>query len=789
MFRPVSAFNMAGPQLEPNDVHVGHSVGLSNPQLDQGRRKMLDLVNRLHKIGAQLDIDIPQIAVIGAQSAGKSSLIESISGITLPRGSGTCTRCPTECRLTRKDSRWQCTVSLRFTTDAHGQPLAEAKTEQFGDVIYDKAEVEGRIWRAQRAILNPSKAIEDFLRDDVHSSGNQPRRSELTFSHNCVSLQISGPEVADLSFCDLPGLISSISSDEDQGDVQLVTNLVTSYIKKPRCIILLTIACETDFGIQGAHRLAKEHDPEGKRTIGVLTKPDRIPLGEADRWVSFIQNKRESLEDNWFCVKQPSSHESKGIMTWEDARQMEEDFFSANSPWCELDPIYQRYLCTRNLVDRLSRVLSDLMSKRVPEIRMEIDRIIRETKDEIASLPREPRNGYTIFTLVKEFTNDLARHIRGVPDDPNTDSLGLIQSIRPGQENFRRAIRKTAPRFRPFGRCDDGIKHLRKPLFFVQEESGDTDGDMSEENDEPVSPSTGAIDQYSDFSNVRKRKFSQITQNKIYIDDILERANRVRTRETTGRLPFEVEKYLIQSIVKQWKEPAMEFCAIVHKTVNGHVTNLIAKHFSEFGSLKHRVQHITDAHMDRCMQDCQQQIELYLSHEMQPFTVNNAYIEKYRQKFFAYYFSAWDQADLSSDDEIGDRGNDIMVPPTPNTHPKQGGRRNARVVVDDWNPPRTAKSPMESVKPVLDIMASVRAYFQVAYRRFVDNVPMGVDFALVKGVERGLHEALVDGLVIDGPDGEQFVRSLAAEGPCVTESCNTLMNKCKRLEAAIEELS
>ena len=40
----------------------------------------------------QIDIDLPQIAVIGSQSAGKSSLIESISGITLPRAAGTCTR-------------------------------------------------------------------------------------------------------------------------------------------------------------------------------------------------------------------------------------------------------------------------------------------------------------------------------------------------------------------------------------------------------------------------------------------------------------------------------------------------------------------------------------------------------------------------------------------------------------------------------------------------------------------------------------------------------------------------
>lgn len=39
-----------------------------------------------------LDMELPMIAVIGSQSAGKSSLIESIAGITLPRAAGTCTR-------------------------------------------------------------------------------------------------------------------------------------------------------------------------------------------------------------------------------------------------------------------------------------------------------------------------------------------------------------------------------------------------------------------------------------------------------------------------------------------------------------------------------------------------------------------------------------------------------------------------------------------------------------------------------------------------------------------------
>lgn len=111
-------------------------------------------------------------------------------------------RCPTECRLARSDNPWQCVVSLRFITDEHGQTLGQARNQIFGGVIYNKSDVEDRIRRAQKAILNPSRPINHFLEGDDEDRGE----SQLSFSNNCVSLQISGPDVADLSFVDLPGM-------------------------------------------------------------------------------------------------------------------------------------------------------------------------------------------------------------------------------------------------------------------------------------------------------------------------------------------------------------------------------------------------------------------------------------------------------------------------------------------------------------------------------------------------------------------------------------------------------
>ena len=83
--------------------------------------------------------------------------------------------------------------------------MGTAENIPFGPVIKDKSQVEERIRRAQRAILRPSQNPDMFL----SGPDGDPDYRELTFSKNCVSLEISGPELTDLSFCDLPGALLS----------------------------------------------------------------------------------------------------------------------------------------------------------------------------------------------------------------------------------------------------------------------------------------------------------------------------------------------------------------------------------------------------------------------------------------------------------------------------------------------------------------------------------------------------------------------------------------------------
>ena len=161
-------------------------------------------------------------------------------------------RCPTECKLSRSDSPWKCLVKLHFSTNARGTPIP-VRIVPFGSPITSKSLVEDRIRLAQRAILNPSRDPNEYLLQD-----DLPEENEMSFSKNYVSLEISGPQLTDLSFVDLPGLIASIGRGGRDRDIELVKSLVTSYIEKPSCVVLLTVACESRYSVCFAFHMSDD---------------------------------------------------------------------------------------------------------------------------------------------------------------------------------------------------------------------------------------------------------------------------------------------------------------------------------------------------------------------------------------------------------------------------------------------------------------------------------------------------------------------------------------------------
>ncbi|KIO03399.1 hypothetical protein M404DRAFT_145645 [Pisolithus tinctorius Marx 270] len=731
------------------------SVGLSDPTNAQDRRALLDLLNRLRNTGVQKDIDLPMIAVIGNQSAGKSSLIESISGLTLPRSSGTCTRqiphlihrCPTECRLTHTDSEWTCIVRLHLNTDERGSPI-KPRVVPFGEALTSKAEVEERIRRAQRAILNPKTDPDDFLR------GATVDENETSFSRNYVSLDISGRDLADLSFVDLPGLIASVGQSGRVHDIELVKNLVVSYIERASCLILLTVACETDFENQGAHHLAKQHDPEGRRTVGnhytgVLTKPDRIPYGEEESWARLIRNEVEPLANNWYCVKQPGSSDLAQGITWAEARAQEDCFFAGTPPWCDLEDHFQSFLRTSKLTERLSNILAELISRRLPEIQDELYRVLQHAEKDLADLPPVPPSDPVseALRILSEFRKELSDRIEGTPEEN-----GLLQKIRVHTTRFKREIRATAPSFIPWVR-QEAHQHRLPPTSFLDNEE---------------KPLTGGNDQQV-----------AITSKNIYIEEVMERAEISRTRELPDHTPFVVQHNYITEYVEKWRRPATIMFDAVYDVLKKDLENTVDKHFKHIGrgGAHQSVLMIIQDHLDQVAARTKDRIEWLVKLENDPQTLNTDYYLHYRDKFAGYYRSCRHSDDLPTK---------LWANNNPEVNRVMAGLAQLGISTRvDALPKLLPSDPMQTG---LDIMASVRAYFQVSYKRFVDGVCMSIDHEAVRGLERGLDRALWDGLEVTGPGAQERCAAMFQEPASIAGRRQELMRKIDRLAAAKTEL-
>ena len=229
--------------------------------LGRGVKSLVQAVQTLRDLGVEiLGLPLPKIVVVGDQSTGKSSLIEGISEIKVPRHAGTCTRCPLEINLVENsetNSKWTCKITLitryhhesellerAMRTRPLGPWIAQDRADKFVfATLTSKAQVEDALYRAQLAILNIGNAHGDYKLGLTLPQDNL----KVKFSPNVIQLDISGPGLPNLSFYDLPGVVNVSEVAREEYLVTLVNNLVKKYISTSDCINLLAIRMTDDY--------------------------------------------------------------------------------------------------------------------------------------------------------------------------------------------------------------------------------------------------------------------------------------------------------------------------------------------------------------------------------------------------------------------------------------------------------------------------------------------------------------------------------------------------------------
>ncbi|KAL8849843.1 MAG: hypothetical protein Q9221_005181 [Calogaya cf. arnoldii] len=438
-----SNINGGGPRSDRSSDTLDGESDAGLELLGQGMKALVTVIQDLRDLGVEeLVLPLPKIVVLGDQSTGKSSLIEGISGIKVPRSSGTCTRCPLEVNLSPSEpgSPWKATIYLQkryiyegiqlpspFSKSTSARSERATKDRPLGPWVLQtlpenslffktnkKAEIPGALHLAQLATLNPGSDPARYLPGAMNHTGNH---TQVKFSPNVIRLDISSPDVPNLSFYDLPGVINQAEVAEEEHLVTLVRNLVRSYIKDDSCINLLAMPMTDDAANSTASKLVQEANAHD-RTIGVLTKPDRVQNGESmDQWHSILIGAKFRVGHGYYVVKNNPNPEVSNVV----ARQEEEQFFN-QEPWN----------------DTLSA-----HGDRLPKIRKQVRFKTSEIIARLNQLPEPPKGNLSlkVFEKILQFEQDLRHHLEG-----GSEEYPFKKEFHAAALRFRETIRFSYPR-------------------------------------------------------------------------------------------------------------------------------------------------------------------------------------------------------------------------------------------------------------------------------------------------------------------------------------------------------
>ena len=338
---------------------------------------------------------------------------------------GLCTRFATEIIL-RRDSTTEIKVSLIPGPFRSAEEEKRLRAFQHDLTSYD--DLPGLVARAQETMSYSTT------------------RSGMTFSQDVLRIEVSGPKQPQLSIVDLPGIIQAGTDEITNEDISLVENLVMSYINKPRSIILAIITASTDPENQVVLRRAHDADPDGSRTIGIITKPDTLAKGTPGeaKWLALARNERSKLKLGWHVVKNVDSNLSANGGKDRDA---EEEAFFRDSRF-KADPGRKLGVGIASLRERLSKILFDQIRDTIHPLLKDMEVGIVKCKEELKRLGEarpEPYQQRAYLVRISQRFSNLCReavygHYKDAFFNESDPHTRLCARLMEGHDRFAQKI-------------------------------------------------------------------------------------------------------------------------------------------------------------------------------------------------------------------------------------------------------------------------------------------------------------------------------------------------------------
>jgi len=332
---------------------------------------LISIINKLQDTlaplggGSQSPIDLPQITVVGSQSSGKSSVLENVVGRDfLPRGTGIVTRRPLVLQLINKRS----TNSEKSSQQKQDLlDLNTSENQNDGSVSNQK---EDNVDEWGEFLHLPGKKFYNFneIREEIEAETERTTGNNAGLSPVPINLRIYSPHVLTLTLVDLPGLTKVPVGDQPPDIEKQIKSMILTYISKPNAIILSVNPANADLANSDGLKLAKEVDPEGKRTIGVLTKVDLMDRGTDV--VDILAGRVIPLRYGYVPVINRGQKDIELKKTIREALKDEAHFFEDHEAYRSK----AAYCGTPYLAKKLNNILLHHIKQKLPEIKEQIER-------------------------------------------------------------------------------------------------------------------------------------------------------------------------------------------------------------------------------------------------------------------------------------------------------------------------------------------------------------------------------------------------------------------------------
>ncbi|KAK6156755.1 hypothetical protein DH2020_011003 [Rehmannia glutinosa] len=362
---------------------------------------VISMVNKLQDIFAQLGsqsaIELPQVAVVGSQSSGKSSVLEALVGRDfLPRGNDICTRRPLVLQLEQNKRK------------------ADGTGEEWGEFLH-----------------LPGKKFFDFneIRKEIQAETEREAGGNKGVSDKNIRLKIVSPNVLDIALVDLPGLTKVPVGDQPSDIEARIRTMIMSYIKRPSCLILAVTPANSDLANSDALQMAGIADPDEFLSVLslrwlfalLLLQLDIMDRGTDAR--NFLLGKVIPLRLGYVGVVNRSQEDILLNRSIKDALVAEEKFFRSR-------PVYSD-IADRCGVPQLAKKLNQILVQHImtvlPVLKSRINAELVSVAKEHASYGEitesKAGQGALLLNILSKYSEAFSSMIEGKHEEMSTSEL------------------------------------------------------------------------------------------------------------------------------------------------------------------------------------------------------------------------------------------------------------------------------------------------------------------------------------------------------------------------------